>query len=185
LAGCPIAPNNYGNDAGPVDAGSTADSGPVTPTPDAGSAYGSLTCSISAQDDLGDTAVAGGAWAGSDLVDSTATTSDGTNYTVTIEGSNANSGTIELEISPLAVGSTGVLPTSSLQLEGFQPGASLSVQDTWTCGPNGPCSPYVTISSFNGQTIIGTFTVGFYQGTSASGATECSLSNGTFTVTIP
>ncbi len=185
LAGCPIAPDNYGNDAGTVDAGSVGDAGPTT-TVDAGSAYGSIACSISAQNDLGATAVAGGAWAGADLSNSTATTSDGTSYDVTIVASNTSSGTIELGIGPIAVDGSGVVPLADLVLEAFSPAASLGVQDTWSCGAGGTtCSPYVDITSFTGQTIIGTFTVGFYQSASMSGADTCSLSSGTFTVTFP
>jgi hypothetical protein len=183
LAGCPIPPDNYG-DAGATDAGSVADAGPVV-TVDAGSSTGALTCAIAAEDDLGNTSTSGGAWAGADLSNSVVTTSDGTNYTVTLEGSSSSSGTLELQISPLAVGTTGALPTSSLVLEGFTPGSTLGVQDTWTCGVGGACSPYVDISSFTGTNITGTFTVQFYQGSSSSLSTTCSLTSGTFNITFP
>jgi hypothetical protein len=180
LAGCPIAADNYGVDAG--DAGSSGDSGVVVVT-DAGAASGSITCTISAEDDLGNTANATGAWTGADLSDSFSNTSDGTTYDVVIAGSNSASGTLSLEFDGLTVGGSGELSTAMLGPESFGAGANLLVQDSWSCGPD--CGINVNISSFDGQTVTGTFTVQFLQGASSSESSECSLNSGTFNVYIP
>jgi hypothetical protein len=179
LAGCPIAADNYGVDAG--DAGSVADAGSTTPTPDAGSPTGTIACTISAQNDFGSPADATSAWSGTDLIDSTATSSDGTTYDVTLEGSNSVSGTIELAFEEV-VDFTGPLPAAQVVLETFASGSNLAFTDSWSCGAaGGDCGANVTITSFDGQTVTGTFTVQFV----GSDGSECSLNPCSFNVTIP
>ena len=181
LAGCPIAPNNYGNDGGTADAGSTADAG-TTVTPDAGPPSGNMGCSVSAQDNLGTPYVGQNYWSAADLVDSVATSNDGVTYNVLLEGSNTSSGTFSMEIDGLVVGNPTGFGVSSIS---YTPGSSFGLSDSWTCTVGGACGANVTVSSFNGQTVVGAFTVQFQQGASQSGSSYCSLSSGTFNVTIP
>ena len=180
LAACPIAPDNYGTDAG-EDAGSTADAGSTT---DAGCTAGTFTATGSAANDQDGTATIAGEWEGGadDLCDSTVAT-DGTTYDVTLEGSNSGSGTMELAFE-VGVGETGPLPAGQMIQESFSPASTLSIQDSWTCTDSNACGPYVTISSFDGQTLLGTYSVQFYSGASSSQSTTCNLS-GSFDVTFP
>jgi hypothetical protein len=180
LAGCPIAADNYGVDAG--DAGSTGDAGVTTPT-DAGAPTGTIACSISAEDGLNDmySGIAG-SWSGSDLIDSEAATNDSVTYDVIIDGSNSISGTLSIELDGLVVNTTTGYTVGSMA---FSPGSNLPIADSWTCGAGGDCGADVTVSSFDGQTVIGSFTVQFAAGSSGTGASTCSLSSGVFNVTIP
>jgi hypothetical protein len=125
-----------------------------------------------------------GDWSGStgDLCDSVLT-SDGTTYDVNLYASNATSGTLELAFE-LGVGTTGPLATDLLVQESYSPPSTLGIQDSWTCGAGGACGPYVTVTSFDGQTLIGTYSVQFYEGSSESQTSTCNLS-GNFNIEFP
>jgi hypothetical protein len=166
LAGCPIPPD-FPVDAGPdsgvvIDAG--VDAGGVT-----GSAGATLTTSSSASS-------VSLAWNGSDLA---ATSIDAEGSTgpsqVTISASNSSSGSFKLTLGSLVPGETSenVLSVS------YQPASG---PDSWTCNTTSNCVGQVTLSSYDGSTIIGTFALTFPEDTFARSA---ELSNGSFDVTLP
>ncbi len=182
LAACPIAADNFGDggsdtgDGGTsaADAGSTVDAG----TP----ATGTASCSISASGPLGGSGPSPYAWSGSDFAGTTASTSDGTTYTVDVVAIDAISGSLGFELANLAVGSNAGYTTNVIE---WQAPSGFTPSDTWTCGSGSACIGQVTVTAFDGLSISGAFQVQFFAGSSSTGANSASLSNGSFAVTLP
>ncbi len=174
LAGCPIAPDNY-NDAGPDAGPSIGDAGGDAGTP----ASGTVSCQIGAANGATSDQIVG-AWSGADL-GGTASSFDGTSYTVLISGDNAASGVLSIQLSGLVAGST----TGNVDGISWQAPAGFPIPDTWSCSAGGACSGAVNLQSFDGVNLIGSFSTQFYATASTSGGDTASLSGGAFSISLP
>jgi hypothetical protein len=164
VVGCPIAPDFSSPDAGPMDSG-VVDSGMI----DAG-ATGSIGATLQPSNVTNSESLA---WNGTDV---SASTLDSATQ-VTLRGTNAASGTFELQLQNLQA--CGV--TALWSLVSYSP---TSGEDSWSCSNNldTGCTVDVTLSGFNGTTISGVFAVAFPVDSNLDSAT---LQSGTFSVTFP
>jgi hypothetical protein len=170
LAGCPIAPD-FPVDAGP-DAGDVVitDAGVV----DAG-ATGSVGATLTTSSSVSATSLA---WNGSDL-ESTSIDEEGSTgpQQVTLNANNQVAGNLKMTLGNLTPGATS---GQLLQLS-YQPASG---PDLWTCSATSavPCTTDVTLTSYDGTTLIGTFSIVFPEDAFGNSA---ELNQGAFDVILP
>jgi hypothetical protein len=172
LAACPIPPD-FPVDAGP-DSGTVIDAG-VDAGVDAGAASGNVGASLMTSSSVSSTSLA---WNDTDLA-STSIDIEGSSgpSQVTISASNDFSGSFKLTLGSLVpCYTTGQVLAISYQ--------EASGPDSWSCNSSSSvaCQPNVTLISYDGSTIAGTFSVAFPDDSFEVSAT---LSNGSFDVVLP
>ncbi len=176
LAACPIQPDNFG-DAGP-DGGGPTDAGAIG-TVDAGTpASGTVSCVVGASVGGQSTQIVG-SWAGGDLAGSAAAPSATSGENVQVAATNGSSGALTLIFEGLVPGTT----VGALAGVSYQPPSGFAVNDNWSC--SGDCNFQVPTFSFDGVHVSGTFQGTFFANQSASQGTTCSLTSGSFAVTLP
>jgi hypothetical protein len=170
---CIIEPNQI------PDAGVLADAGttPADGGPDAGIVGGAVSATVGTMSGSQTVAWIGLALAGS------STDVPGQATQVLLNGASDTGGNISLYMTNLIPGTTNV----ALASIGYQ--APSSAPDGWTCSPNPNavtmCSGTATVTSYDGHTLVGTFSGQFGAASSVQHVSTLSLTNGTFSLTLP
>jgi hypothetical protein len=161
LTACPLLPDVL------IDSGVVIDGGDDDGGVDAGTDGGSAASgNISAV--LTEATQMPVFWAGADVANSQQSASTGQ---ATIQGDSTASGHIVLQLTGLVSGTT----TGSATFISYRDAS----QVTWTCSSLGGCSAVVTIGSYDGTTLTGSFEVQF-----AGVAGAASLTSGLFSITF-
>ena len=171
-AACVIEPNQI-PDAGVVDGGGTGDGGP-----DAGIVGGAISATVGTTSS-GSQVVS---WTGLQLAGSSSSPVGGATQ-VLVNGQSDTGGILSFYLTNLAPTTT----SATLASIGYQ--APSTAPDGWTCDPNpnpsAGCSGTVGVSSYDGHTLVGTFSAQFGPASSVRHTSFLSLSNGAFSLTLP
>ena len=176
VGGCAIAPDfasDAGADAGSIDGGPDA-GGTVDAGSDAG-AVGSMGATFTTSATAGSKSLA---WNGSDLAQTSVDASGAAGpQQVTLRGNNLSSGSFTLVLTNLTPGAT----SDQVLSIAYQPPSG---PDSWLCNSTSPvaCLPQVTLTSYDGSTIAGTFSVSFPVD---SFGVSSELTSGNFDVLLP